>query len=71
MLGWGTLVRLCLVNAAIGGLAEELQGLIEADGYVKRGEKTQAVNHFVDAYDWLLAEAQRVLVRPSIRRVRG
>ncbi|MEM9622758.1 MAG: DNA gyrase subunit B, partial [Pseudomonadota bacterium] len=54
--------------AAIGSLAEELQGLVEPDGYIKRGEKTQAVSHFVDAYEWLLAEARRGV---DIQRYKG
>ncbi len=53
---------------AIGALAEQLHGLIESDGYIKRGEKTQAVAHFVDAFDWLLAEARRGV---DIQRYKG
>lgn len=36
-----------------------INGLIEEGGYVKRGEKTKAVNTFVDAIDWLMAESKR------------
>ena len=53
---------------AIGELAEELNGMLEHDAYVQRGEKTHAVEHFVDAFAWLLDEARRGL---DIQRYKG
>ena len=40
-------------------LLQSLEGLLEAGAYVKRGDKTHPVEHFADAYAWLLAEARR------------
>ncbi len=47
---------------------ENIAHLIEADGYVQRGEKTQSVTKFSDALDWLLSEAKRGLY---IQRYKG
>ncbi|MEM7101017.1 MAG: DNA topoisomerase (ATP-hydrolyzing) subunit B [Pseudomonadota bacterium] len=52
----------------IGSLAHELYDLLESDAYVKRGDKTQAIEHFMDAFDWLLAEARRGV---DIQRYKG
>ncbi len=52
----------------IGELAERLDGLLEPDGYVQRGDKRQPVTHFVDAYEWLLSEARRGV---DIQRYKG
>ncbi len=54
--------------AAIAEMVNELDGLLEADAYVQRGEKTHPVEHFVDAYDWLLNEARRGV---DIQRYKG
>ena len=54
--------------AAIGALSDTLQGLLEAGAYVKRGEKTQEIEHFVEAYAWLLGEARRGV---DIQRYKG
>ena len=53
---------------AIGGLSNELQGLLEEGAYVQRGEKTQDVEHFVEAFAWLLGEARRGV---DIQRYKG
>ena len=52
----------------IGAVAAELYDLLEGDAYVQRGDKTQPVEHFVDAFDWLLNEAQRGV---DIQRYKG
>ncbi len=44
---------------AIIDLGNSITDLIEEDGYVKRGEKTQQVTSFVEALDWLMAEARK------------
>ncbi|ALT00147.1 DNA topoisomerase (ATP-hydrolyzing) subunit B [Lacimicrobium alkaliphilum] len=36
-----------------------INGLIEEGGYVARGEKTQQVQYFEDALEWLLTESKR------------
>jgi DNA gyrase subunit B len=36
-----------------------INGLIEEGGYVARGEKTQPVQYFEDALEWLLTESKR------------
>jgi DNA gyrase subunit B len=43
----------------IASLAEKLDGLVQPGAAVARGEKEQPVESFVDAYDWLFAEARR------------
>ena len=53
---------------AIRKLGEELEGLIGDGAYVQRGERTMAVDHFRQALDWLLAEAQRGL---TVQRYKG
>lgn len=53
---------------AMVALINKLDGLLEADAYVQRGEKTLPVEHFVEAYNWLLSEARRGL---DIQRYKG
>ena len=36
-----------------------MDGLLEDDAYVQRGEKTQQIEYFDEAYKWLLTEARR------------
>ena len=43
----------------ITGLGQTLAGLIEADGFVRRGEREQAVETFGDALEWLMGEARK------------
>jgi DNA gyrase subunit B len=52
----------------IGEIASDLTGLLEQDAYVQRGDKVEAVDHFVDAYEWLLKEARRGV---DIQRYKG
>ena len=40
-------------------LGTQLDGLIEEDGYFKRGEKTLPTTRFVDGLDWLMKEAAK------------
>ena len=54
--------------AAIATMIDRLEGLLEQDAYVQRGDKTHAVAHFVDAYKWLLSEARRGV---DIQRYKG
>ena len=54
--------------AAIGAMIDRLDGLLEQGAYMKRGDKTQAVTHFVDAQKWLLSEARRGV---DIQRYKG
>ena len=43
----------------IRSLNETINGLMEKDGFIKRGEKTLPVSEFHEALDWLMAEAKR------------
>lgn len=52
----------------IAKTAQELKGLVGADGVVRRGEKEQSITHFKEALDWLLKEAKR---GQSIQRYKG
>ena len=52
----------------IAGVAQEHEDLMQEGAYVKRGEKTQAVDHFVDVSAWLLSEARRGV---DIQRYKG
>lgn len=49
-------------------LGQKITGLIESSGFVKRGEKTQIVDNFVEALDWLMSEAKRGY---AIQRYKG
>jgi DNA gyrase subunit B len=49
-------------------LGDKLNGLIEEGGYIQRGEKTQAINHFSEALTWLMAQAEKGY---SIQRYKG
>jgi DNA gyrase subunit B len=53
---------------ALGNMIDHLDGLLEEGAYIQRGEKTEAVEHFADAYHWLLQEARRGL---DIQRYKG
>ncbi len=52
----------------LSNLSKKLHGLIETGAYIKRGEKTQAVENFEQAYDWLVQEGRKGL---SISRFKG
>lgn len=52
----------------IATLGEKLCGLIEASGYIKRGEKTQPVTTFKEALSWLMDQAEKGY---SIQRYKG
>ncbi len=54
--------------AAVAAMVEQLQDLLEQDAYVQRGEKTLAIEHFIEAFDWLLSEARRGV---DIQRYKG
>ncbi len=49
-------------------LGEAIAGLIQADAYVKRGDKQQSVGAFKEAFDWLLQEAKKGL---TFQRYKG
>ncbi|NNL56139.1 MAG: DNA gyrase subunit B, partial [Pseudomonadales bacterium] len=44
---------------AIVALGAKIAGLVEPGGFVRRGEKQQAVASFPEALDWLMLEAKR------------
>jgi DNA gyrase subunit B len=44
---------------SIMALNKTVNGLIEENGYVKRGEKTKTVETFEEALEWLMAEGKR------------
>ena len=54
--------------AQITKMAESLQGFIESDAFVVRGDRKQAVANFGDAISWLMNEAKR---GQSIQRYKG
>ena len=47
---------------------KKLDGLLDDDAYVQRGERTLAIGSFKQAMDWLHAEARRGL---NIQRYKG
>jgi DNA gyrase subunit B len=49
-------------------LGDKLNGLIEKDGYVRRGEKVQPVTSFTETLTWLMAQAER---GHTIQRYKG
>jgi DNA gyrase subunit B len=53
---------------AVADMNDVLGGLLEEGAYIQRGEKTQAVEHFHDAFTWLLSEARRGV---DIQRYKG
>ncbi len=54
--------------ADIAALVDACKDLLEPSAYVKRGDKTHAVEHFADAQAWLLSEARRGV---DIQRYKG
>ncbi len=53
---------------AIVALGQKISGLIEPGGYVRRGEKNQAVASFAEALEWLMLEARKGY---AIQRYKG
>ncbi len=53
---------------AILALGEQLNGLLEAGAYVRRGEKQQDVSTFDEALEWLMTQAEK---GHSIQRYKG
>jgi DNA gyrase subunit B len=53
---------------AVSDIIDALDGLLEEGAYVQRGEKTQAVEYFDEAFAWLLNEAKRGV---DIQRYKG
>ncbi|NOX51207.1 MAG: DNA gyrase subunit B, partial [Gammaproteobacteria bacterium] len=43
----------------VSNMTDQLDGLLEADAFIQRGEKTKDISYFDEAFDWLLAEAKR------------
>ena len=50
------------------GLGEKLDGMIEAEGYIQRGEKQLQTRDFAEALEWLMKEAARGY---NIQRYKG
>jgi DNA gyrase subunit B len=53
---------------ALRALGEQLDGLLEEGAYIARGEKQQPVKRFVDALNWMMAEARKGI---SVQRYKG
>jgi len=45
--------------ASMVSLGEKVSSLLSEDSYVQRGDKTQNVDNFKDAYEWLLTQAKK------------
>ena len=54
--------------AAMVALGEKINGLIEASGFIRRGDKQADIENFQEAVDWLMAEARRGY---NIQRYKG
>jgi len=52
----------------IASVGNDIGGLVEEGGYVKRGEKQQPVDDFVEAIEWLIQESKRGLY---VQRYKG
>ncbi|MEJ2630267.1 MAG: DNA topoisomerase (ATP-hydrolyzing) subunit B [Acidihalobacter sp.] len=52
----------------ISGLAQSLDGFLEAGAYVQRGERRRDVSSFAEVMDWLAEEGKRGL---SVQRYKG
>ncbi len=52
----------------IVGLAEKLEGLIDDSAYIERGDKSEPVDSFGGAIDWMMKEGRR---GQSIQRYKG
>lgn len=44
---------------AIAAMIDQLDGLLEAEASIQRGERKQDIEHFAQAFDWLQKEARR------------
>ncbi len=53
---------------AVADMVDALDGLLEAGAYVQRGDKTLTIEHFDEAFAWLLTEARRGV---DIQRYKG
>ncbi|SFX39795.1 DNA topoisomerase (ATP-hydrolyzing) subunit B [Marinospirillum alkaliphilum] len=53
---------------ALRTLGEQLDGLLEEGAYIARGEKKQPIKRFVDALNWMMAEARKGI---NIQRYKG
>ncbi|PHR66672.1 DNA topoisomerase (ATP-hydrolyzing) subunit B [Pseudidiomarina marina] len=49
-------------------IGEKINGLVEAGGFVRRGEKEKPVSDFVEAVEWLISESKRGIY---IQRYKG
>src|SRR5690606_15480816 len=49
-------------------IVEKINGLVEADGFVRRGENEKPVSDFVEAVEWLISESKRGIY---IQRYKG
>jgi len=54
--------------AAVAELVDVLDDLLEEGAYIKRGERSEPIEHFNDAHAWLLKEARRGV---DIQRYKG